>query len=76
MPRAVRLHAGRDFDRRRPCAVDAVREPDADVGGAFARAAEPRGDETASAVRDRRRVRAGERRALEDEFGGRHRRGR
>ena len=68
MPRAVGLHAGRDFDRRSPLAVHVARHPDADVAAPFARAAEPRGHETAARLDDRRRVRAGERRGLEDEL--------
>ena len=83
MPGAVGLDACGNFDRRRPStrlrpfrasarqAGKAPRDPDADVRRSFARSGKPCGDESFAGLRDRRRVRAGKRRALEHEL--RHR---
>ena len=68
MPRAVRLDAVRDFNRRGPPGGAAPRHPDPDVRVALARAAEPGRDEAVARLDNRRRVRRGKRRALEDEF--------
>ena len=51
MARAVGLHAVGNLDRRTPLAADVAREPDADVGRALARAAEPGGHESVPASR-------------------------
>ncbi len=47
MPRAVRLHAVRHLDGCRPAPRFEPRHPDADIGRALARAAEPGGHEAA-----------------------------
>ena len=65
---AIGAHAIGDFDGRRPLAVALAREPDADVGRAFAGAAEPRGDEPALRLHDGRGVAAWEWGGFEDEF--------
>ena len=63
--RPVPVRAPGDLDGRRPAAAAPAREPDADVGVALVRAAEPRRDEPVRRLDERGSVRRGERRALE-----------
>ena len=66
--RTVRLDARRDLARRRPRTLHVARQPDADVGGALARAPEPRRDEAVGRFDERRRVHARKGRGLEEEL--------
>src|SRR6185312_11048446 len=67
--RAVRLDAVGDLDRGAPLLVHPAGDPDADVGCALARTAEPRGDQAGRALADGGGVAGGEWGFLEDELG-------
>ena len=70
MPRAIGLHAVREFDRRAPLSIGKTRRPDADIGIPLTRATEPRGDQPAARrFHDGRRMAARKRRGLVDELG-------
>ncbi len=69
MTRAVRLHAVRHLDRRRPLGPVVARNPDTDIRIALAGAAEPGGHQSFACFDNGGGVCRGERRARENELG-------